>query len=196
MTATHSPSQAPPAPTGPQPRLRLSLLSRPRSAHDELPQGTLAPSTTSSFHLHPKRARLAHTHTRQRLYLIPGEHWLCLASDDQTIFSCWSPHDIAAGIATTAALCSPNLPRGTIELAGLLPDGVPRVSIERPHMPNITIPVHTNVFLANLPADEPLPLQVHWQTHGHNETRPSGIPPGTTTDNCNTPPTPPHQTPQ
>jgi hypothetical protein len=160
-------------------RLRRSfgIMRRVSRRADHLPGGVLPPTYESEFGARPAAARLAYVEAGEvGLYVIPGEGWVCLVGSDGITSNCWSLDTVLAGDASAAALCAPHLPPGMIELAGLVPDGVSRVTLRRPNGIEMVAPVRGNVFVANTTSASPLPRIVHWTRHGHRETHSSGLP--------------------
>lgn len=137
------------------------------------------------FGIRATDAHLAFVARAAPLYVVGGSRGICLLDGANRLTNCWATHVVLDGDAEVANLCP--LPRNiarTIELAGILPDGVGRVVIHRPRHRPQSIQVVNNAFVADLPAGDPLPTAVSWMHHGRYEEHPSGIPRGTRQGRC------------
>jgi hypothetical protein len=165
-------------------RLRgaFRVMRADRRAVDELPSGLASEARTLG--MDPLAARLAYDLGTSHLYAMTGGDRFCVMDSRRVLTNCWPKGDVLRGAAGMAALCAPNLAPGTIQLAGIVPDGVSRVTVIRPDRRDVTVPVDRNAWLAVLPGKDPLPLTVRWRGSGRVERHLSGIPDGTTYERC------------
>lgn len=161
-------------------RARFHVLRRARTTLDQLPAGF----DLTRFPVDRNSTRLAYSHGISHLYAGDAGSQVCLLDSRDVINNCWSKRDVLAGNATMAALCARNLPHGKIELAGLVPDGVSRVTVVRPGRRDVSVEVDENAWLALLTGGDPLPLIVRWRRSGRVEQHLSGIPEGTKYEGC------------
>lgn len=163
-------------------RHAFRILRTRRRAVDELPSGLALEARRLG--MNPMSARLAHGWGIARMYVVAGGAQMCVVDSRQVLTDCWSKADALHGAAGMAAICAPNLAPRTIQLAGLVPDGVTSVTIAVPRARKVTAYPSLNVWTAVLPARNPLPLTAVWRRHGRTERHATGIPPGIRAGQC------------
>lgn len=167
-------------------RADFAVLRRPRTTADRLRPGIAA----DRFAVDPRATRLAYGRGTSQLFAAQAGGQVCLLDSRDVVSNCWPKRRVLAGDASVAALCARNLPQGTIQLAGLVPDGVERVTVVLPGRPDLSVRVAENAWLAFTPARDPLPLTLRWRLGDRVQRRPSGIPVGTTYEGCDAAPRP------
>lgn len=108
------------------------------------------------------------------IYLVPARQHLCLLSTNHVSSNCFPRDQVAPGSAASV-ICSPYLRQGTIEFAGIIPDGVRSVSVVRQHGERLRVPVVHNVFVFDIPQQSAIPRVITWQAGGKRHRIPPGI---------------------
>jgi hypothetical protein len=109
------------------------------------------------------------------LFVAPARGAVCLLDAAELVSNCWPRATALRGDANVVALCAPRLAHRTIQVSGVMPDGVRQVTVLRRTFANTTVPVHNNVYVAILPAGNPLPLWVRYRRHGRTQRHPTGV---------------------
>jgi hypothetical protein len=187
-TPRSSPDQPQQSPAGsqPPPESQLASFAVLRQGHkpSSSTSGGLPPEVEETYGIALGNARLATVVDGAPLLVAPGERGLCLIDAAEAVTNCWSTETALGGDAIVSSLCSPGRRHGSITVAGLVPNGVSRVTVKRRHFGNATVPVRHNVFAASLPGGNPLPLKATWEQQGRRETHSTGIPPNARFRKC------------
>ena len=164
---------------------RFEVLRRPTNPGDRPPPLIARQSESISYSTDSSTARLIYASGTFRLYVVLGDEMLCLFDTREIVTNCWAKRDVLRGEANVATLCTRNLAPGTIQLAGIVPDSVERVRIALASSdPERTVAARGNVWLATLPAVDPLPLFLHWIGSGWTQRHSTGIPKGVKVAPC------------
>lgn len=108
------------------------------------------------------------------IYLVPARQHLCLLSTNHASSNCFPRDQVAQGSAASV-ICSPYLRQGTIEFAGIIPDGARSVTVIRQHGGRLRVPVVHNVFVFDIPQQSAIPRAIAWQASGERHRIPPGI---------------------
>jgi hypothetical protein len=108
------------------------------------------------------------------IYLVPARQHLCLLSTNHVSSNCFPRDQVAPGSAASV-ICSPYLRPGTIELAGIVPDGAHAVTVIRQHGERLRVPVFHNVFVFDIPQRSAIPRAIEWRAGGERHRIPPGI---------------------
>ena len=169
----------------------FALFRRPREPRDELPP-KLAREVEAALGLDVTTSRLARTFEGEQVYLVPSREITCMVSRHDAVGACWGTQGARSADATSTALCGPGLPRGRIATFGLAPDGVEEVTIIRSNVPDRTVPVIGNVYVAMTSSAPPLPVHLSWVRDGARVVRKTGIPPNFAPAGCEAGESPSH----
>jgi hypothetical protein len=108
------------------------------------------------------------------IYLVPAQQHLCLLSTNHASSNCFPRDQVAQGSAASV-ICSPYLRPGTIEFAGIIPDGARSVTVIRQHGERLRAPVVRNVFVFDIPQQSAIPRAIEWHAGGNRHRIPPGI---------------------
>jgi hypothetical protein len=121
------------------------------------------------------------------IYLVPARRHLCLLSTNHVSSNCFPRDQVKPG-SVASVICSPYLRQGTIELAGIVPDGASAVTVVRQHGKRLRVPVIRNVFVFDIPQRSPIPRAIEWRAKGEPHRIPPGIRLAEARLPCSTPP--------
>lgn len=113
---------------------------------------------------------------------------VCMFTGNEAVGSCWGVRSVGEGIATATAMCGPGLPKGMVATHGIVKDGVEKVTILRSNVPDQTVPVEGNVYIAMTSSEPPLPTRLSWVEDGERVIAKTGIPPKLARQGCDLPP--------
>jgi hypothetical protein len=108
------------------------------------------------------------------IYLVPARQHLCLFSTNHVSSNCFGRDQLAQGSAASV-ICSPYLQEGTIELAGIVPDGAGSVTVFRQRGQRLRVPVVHNVFVFDIPQQSAIPRAIEWRSGRKRHRIPPGI---------------------
>lgn len=150
---------------------RFGVLRQPPSQSDALP-GSAATSQAVRFGADLSQARRAlRTHSGDELFVVPTSGGLCLVSKLGRGEECVPAGLVVQGQAATSVVCAPGLPPGTVEVAGLLPDGASAVSARLTDGKTTAVELGQNVYVLDRPTNQPLPESITWRdAAGAHET--------------------------
>jgi hypothetical protein len=155
-------------------RAAFEIERTPRRTVDELPPAVAADARRLG--MDPSTARFAGDAGTSHLFVAAGRQRLCVIDSRQVLTNCWPKAEVLRGGAGMAALCAANLPPGTVELAGLVPDGVTSVRFRAPDGKVIARHPSRNLWRAIVRSRNPLPVLVVWRRYGRTTRHPTGIP--------------------
>lgn len=155
----------------------LALFRREPGPADSLPPRLLPAELAARLALDPSAARLAYAGTFNRIYAVPGRQAICLFDTTGASSPCWPPATVREGMAVSTSFCPPSLPPRTMEMVGLLPDGIHRVSIVMEDGHRRSAQVTHNLFLLDLPYGRSLPTRLIWHRGGKVHNQIAGISP-------------------
>lgn len=170
---------------------RFAVFAGERESADELPRGLIPRQVSNAFGLDLEASRLSRDYEGEPLFLVPAPGLICMYTQSEAVGSCWPPRILREGRAVASILCGPALGRGQVSTFGIVPDGIREVTVVRSNVPDVTVPVHGNVFAALSSSKPPLPVAVSWVENGERVFRSSGIPPRVAREGCEAPPPPP-----
>jgi hypothetical protein len=154
-------------------RLGRDYMSVLRGAGEPLPPG-LALSAQRREYGVGQRGWYTRSVGLASIYLVPAREHLCLLSTNHVSSNCFPRDQLAQGSAASV-ICSPYLREGTIELAGIVPDGARAVTVIRQHRARLRVPVIHNVFVFDIPQRSPIPRAIEWSAAGKTHRIPPGI---------------------
>jgi hypothetical protein len=100
-----------------------------------------------------------------KFFLIPGNGQVCLGTADATL-TCNSPNEAIGGGLIAVGICGKGIPKGQIQIAAILPDGVANVTLVDDGGGTKTLPVHNNMWVLEQSASRPLPVEARWDREG------------------------------
>jgi hypothetical protein len=154
----------------------FALFRRAASPRDRLPpQLTPPPAAVRRLALDIGAAKLAYSGVVNRIYAVPGGRAVCLFDTMGVSSTCWPPATVAKGMAVNTNLCPPGLPPRTMQMVGLLPDGIRRAWVVMEDGRRKVAPVTHNLFLLNLPFDQSLPARLIWRRGANVHNQIAGI---------------------
>jgi hypothetical protein len=172
----------------------MGVLRRPRRAEDALPDGIVRPGRASEVTVAGGNAADSRRVQTQLgdVYVLPANNGVCAinVARQHVREACGDLGELVAGQITGLNVCAPDLPVGTLEVRGLLPDGSSNVGIMTKGGKTAPVEVSDNVVLARV--NDP-PLALRWtdaQAKEHTSSLPSvpvddldckGPPPGSGT---------------
>jgi hypothetical protein len=162
----------------------FAVFSGERGAEDEVPAGLIPGQVAAMLKLELDEARYSRELRDGPLFLVPAPRLICMYTDIEAVGSCWLRRTIRDGRSVASTLCGPGLSRKRIVTFGVVPDGVREVTILRSDIPDVTVPVQGNAFVAWTSSVPPLPVQVSWEQEGKRLLRSSGIPPKVAREGC------------
>ena len=168
-------AQPPPAKREIHETLRLGrrYMSVLRGAGEPLPRG-LVGSVQRREYGTGQRGWYATSVGLAGIYLVPARQHLCLFSTNHVSSNCFPLDQVAQGSASSV-VCSPYLQPGTIEFAGIVPDGAHAVTVIRQHRERLRVPVVHNVFVFDIPQQSAIPRAIAWRADGTRHRIPPGI---------------------
>lgn len=158
--------------SGPDLGEEFALFRRAANSRDRLPPQLAPPlAAISRFGLDMGAAKLAYSGVVNRIYAVPGGRAVCLFDTMGVSSTCWPPATVAKGMAVNTSLCPPSLPAHTMQMVGLLPDGIRRAWVVMEDGRRKAAPVTHNLFLLNLLFGRSLPARLIWRrgTEVHNQ---------------------------
>jgi hypothetical protein len=168
----------------------LAIFERQATASDSLPSAiaqeipALFPQTTTE----PGMARRALvTSYGAAVYLVPSSEGACLLILSGTDNLCASDSQIASGDATSGDACSPGLPSGDVEVAGIVPNFATSPDLVLSNGSDLPLAIQGNAYVVDLPRSGPLPVEVRWSREGATVVRSSNLPSDASTIHCVTP---------
>jgi hypothetical protein len=146
---------APEATIAPDQAADLEILRRPRVASDALTPGdvqllTATPAAANGANV--ELSRRAQGITNGAAWLIPGDAMICFVYDNPPAGgggTCQPDASVSNGqfpVETGGSIKAP----GMTSVAGVVPDGVPQVTLNISDGTTVTVPVHENVYLATI----------------------------------------------
>lgn len=154
-------------------RLSRRYMSVLRGPGKRLPRGLVGSGERREYGV-GERGWYATSAGLAGIYLVPARQHLCLLSTNHASSNCFPLDQVAQGSATSV-ICSPYLRPGTIEFAGIVPDGARSVTVIRQHGERLRVPVARNVFVFDLPQQSAIPRAIEWQVGGKRHRIPPGI---------------------
>jgi len=132
-------------------------------------------------------ARLAQTTSDGvEVYLVPlSTGGVCLVTSSTSEDGCATRTALLAGEATSSDTCSSSLPADTIEIAGIVPDGVRDAVVTLDDGTHVPLVVRNNTYVARFARDGALPRTIGWAAGdgGHHEVD-AMVPADTATMDC------------
>lgn len=177
--------------TAPEPSVPLAQSLDPKAeqgfailregqAASKIPAAVNTPSVAQRFGTNPSLARSALASDGTRLYAVPGNGALCIATQGSAV--CGSVDQAFAGATLVVELCSPSLAPGDVAISGIMPDGVAEVTVASASSGK-TVPVVTSVYHVEVPGDRVLTLA--WQdAAGQSHAEPIPVPSDYSPDQC------------
>jgi hypothetical protein len=173
----------------------LSVFARQATAADTPSAGTIQVSDLNGLaslgfapaaQANPALARLAFvTPQDASIYLIPTQDGACLVDSSGVISAaCATTAQIAAGEALASTTCSPTLPSGDIEIAGIVPDGAQQPLVVLSDGATEDLSVENNAFVLRQARSAPLPTTVEWTTSTGSVSTPAPLPADTAAEPC------------
>lgn len=161
---------------------QLSVLGRPKTQADALPNALQWALGHADTYAAPDAAdaRVVTASDGQTAYVAPAELGACVVNTNETF--CAPPASLAG--ADAIDLCSPTLPAGQMELEWLLPDGATSVSVRREDGSAIAFPAGYNVYITRLPLTGSTPKTINWTLAGQNHSAPTGVPNDAASGKC------------
>jgi hypothetical protein len=158
----------------------LATFRRPPQAP---PPGVVPQANVDVLGADRHRARLAMQRPDVSVYLVPARDSVCLQTSTRRAGNCFRVEDAIRGTASSV-MCSPNLPPGQIDLAGIIPDGARSVTVHREGGATLRVPVTGNVFVYSIPFGSPVPLTMSWTSGGKRYETLAGIDPDEAKEPC------------
>ncbi|MGN6276039.1 MAG: hypothetical protein ACTHNP_08950 [Solirubrobacterales bacterium] len=154
-------------------RLSRRYMSVLRGPGKPLPRGLVASGQRHEYGV-GERGWYATSVGLAGIYLVPARQHLCLLSTNHVSSNCFPRDQVAPGSAASV-ICSPYLQPGTIEFAGIIPDGARSVTVIRQHGQRLRVPVVHNVFVFDIPQRSAIPRAIEWRAGGERHRIPPGI---------------------
>jgi hypothetical protein len=154
-------------------RLGRRYMSVLRGAGEPLPDSLVLSVQRREYGI-GKRGWYATSIGLADIYLVPARQHLCLLSTNHASSNCFPRDQVAQGSAASV-ICSPYLRPGTIEFAGIVPDGPHAVTVIRQHGKRLRVTVVHNVFVFDIPQQSAIPRAIAWQAGGERHRIPPGI---------------------
>lgn len=165
-------------------RRHFGILSRPRQTIDQIPAGVVPESAASSLGLKLEQSRLARVVGSTAVFLLPGSRSTCIVSRNPALGGCWPTSVVATGFASTTTICGSGVDSRHVVTVGVVPDGVPAITLMRADGRRSTVKVRHNIFLTRTSSRPPLPLQIAWTVQGRRVSHPTGLPPRVAQRGC------------
>lgn len=111
------------------------------------------------------------TSTGDAVFVMPAKDGVCLITASTSEGFCAPAQTVLTGQAIASDTCSPSLPRGIVEIAGILPDGASDPVVVLTDGSRRSLDVGGNTYVARFARTGPLPKTVAWGTPegGHQE---------------------------
>jgi hypothetical protein len=154
-------------------RLGRHYMSVLRGAGEPLPPGLVVSGQRHEYGV-GERGWYAASAGLGAIYLVPARQHLCLLSTNHVSSNCFPRGQVAQGSAASV-ICSPYLRPGTIEFAGIVPDGARAVTVIRQYGERLRVPVTHNVFVFDIAQQSAIPRAIMWQAGGSHHRIPPGI---------------------
>lgn len=189
------PSAAPHASVSPIGSLRstLQVFQGEQTSADVIPKNLVSRSIAKQVGLDLRTSRRARTYKGRPIFVVLSDELACTYSTYHPVGNCWPIDTVKQGLAFATSLCGLGTAKGETVLYGIVPDSVERVMVPRENVPDRTVPVVGNVFVASTSSAPPLPRHLALFENGNRIVRPSGIPADVAREGCST--TPPKQLP-
>jgi hypothetical protein len=169
----------------PSAEAEFGVLRGRRLPEDRLPAGLSAGRVIAGLGLHVGKSRLALTSGLGRFYLVPGRRQsLCLLSTDRVTGACWPKAVLGSGNALSTALCMPDLPHHSVEIAGVVPDEVDSVEVVSSDRTSRRVAVHGNVYVLRIRTLRSIPRAVVREEDGATHRLSAGISPALIRRGC------------
>jgi hypothetical protein len=122
------------------------------------------------------------------IYVVPTAGGVCvLDSSGVVTATCATTDQITAGEALAGTTCSPSLPNGQIEVAGVVPTGAQNPIVTLSNGTTQPLSVKNNVFVIRTAQLAPLPTTIQWATaNGTKVSASVPLPADTATQQCDT----------
>jgi hypothetical protein len=156
-------AQAPATTIDPALRANFAVMLTRAAPDGALPESVMTSPLSREVGANAGLTRVARAPTGAPLYLIPDSNGLCLGDGTET--SCSTTASAIAGQLFSVRLCGDVVPKGSVRLSGLIPDGADHVvvTVSATDTPSggdaVTVPVTNNVYDANLGAP---PIALDW----------------------------------
>ncbi len=156
---------------------QLSVFRRAARAADVMPNGLQQwlGSTVPQFAPDTAQSRHVIASDGENAFLTPGTNAICVAGTGSVGSFCASTSAFAAGQAATVDLCSPELPKGQIQIEWMLPDTATNVAVVLSDGTAIKLPA-ANVFIKRFPISGALPHTIAWDSSGSRHAVSAGVP--------------------
>jgi hypothetical protein len=158
-------------------RRDFALFRRAVSARDHLPPRLVSADAVRRLALDPAAARLVYRGAFNRIYAVPGQRAICLFDTRAASSPCWPRATVAKGMAVSTSFCPPSLPAGTMEMVGLVPDGVRKVGVVMEDRRRRIVPIVHNFFLLDVRFARSLPSRLTWRRQGEVHDQTAGVSP-------------------
>jgi hypothetical protein len=164
----------------------LPVLARASRADDALPLAlaSAVDHFVPQYGAQPSLARHAGVRHGDDIYLVPAQDGVCFVQSDDGELFCSTEQDVHAGRALALDLCSPNLPSGQIEVAGIVPGGAVSVQARMDDGTTQAIDASEGVYSARFPVNASLPSTVEWDAADGHHSVPLQVPKDTSTTTC------------
>jgi len=122
----------------------------------------------------PDGARLARNSPNGGgIFVLPADEGVCIASDSGVEEGCYEE----ATVSASSVICAPGLPGDQVEVFGVAPDGIDKLTVVLADGSERTIAVERNVFVYRASKEAPRPLEVAWTTAaGERRAVPAHVP--------------------
>lgn len=125
------------------------------------------------------------TSTGDAVFVMPAKDGVCLITASTSEGFCAPAQTVLTGQAIASDTCSPSLPRGMVEIAGILPDGASDPVVVLADGSRSSLDVGGNTYVARFARTGPLPKTVAWDTpEGGRQEIDALIPSDTATLEC------------
>jgi len=159
-------------------RKDFALFRRAATPRDRLPPRLVPPpEAVHRLALDLEAAKLTYGGAINRIYAVPGGRAVCLFDTRGVSSTCWPPATVARGMAVSTSFCPPNLPALTMQMVGLLPDGVRRAWVIMENGRRQPAPVEQNLMLLDLPFGRSLPSRLVWRRGAEIHNQIAGVSP-------------------
>jgi hypothetical protein len=164
----------------------FAAFREPRAASDRVPDGLISPSAVKRLGLVVGASRLGYSGPSGRMYLIPAAgQVVCMFGTDRITAPCWPLDTVASGSAASTSMCSVGLPKGAMQMVGVVPDGVERVTLIGLDGSRRSVPTQGNVFVGLMRYEaRSLPSQLAWTRDGRPHVQIAGILPKVAREAC------------
>lgn len=114
------------------------------------------------------------------IYLLPAEDGLCITSTNGLEVGCSSGTEVSA----SSVLCAPSLPRDTVEVFGIAPDGIASVNVNLDDGTTRDVKVVGNVYIYQAPVSDARPLTISWSNGKESGELSAAVPADFRSGNC------------